>query len=479
MENVGLNFIIPLIIFLALLLAVGLYFTKRNKNVSEYLLAGRGLPTWLAVLTMTASIFGGGLLVGRCQFSYNNGPFFLVYAIQGFIAHGLLALLIGKMKGFSECATVTQYLELRYGSRFLRCTCALLSIVALIGITAIQVSALMSIFTGMGFQNVRLYACLCMIIILALTVMGGLWAVSVTDAIQIIIVIIGVFALFFSVLNHHGGISNIISQLSAAAETLPAGYNDGLSSSKMILLVWLMAPSVMYSLIGQEGYQRLFATRNLKEARKTAVISGVLISAITIMPLMIGIAARLDFPELAEQGTSASAFASMVVRYLPGFGSGILLCAVLAAILSTADSLLTAAASHFMSDFWLLYPAKGADPNDRKLVRVSRLFVLVAGIAALILSMFLKDLLVSITYVYTIYTAGAFTPIVIGCLWKGATKKGAIAGLIVGCAVAAAGIAGFQVGTVPGELLSMVVAVVVTVAVSLATKKTTQMPQAS
>ena len=477
MQNVGVNFIIPLVAFLALLLFIGLYFTKKNTNVNEYLLAGRGLPTWLAILTLTATMFGGGLMVGSCQFSYNNGLASLLYAFQGVFKFCLLALLIVKMKGFSECGTVTQYLEMRYDSRFLRCACALLSIVALIGITAAQVSAVMSIFTGMGFDHVTLYACLCMVVILLLTVMGGFWAVSVTDAVQIVIVVIGLVWLYVVALGHHGGLANVISEVRAAA-TLPENYGSGLDSSKMLFLLWVMAPSIMYSLIGQEGYQRLFATKNLREARKTAVIAGVLSTVLTLMPLVIGIITRLDSPELAVRGTSSAAFASAVLRYLPGFGSGVLLCAVLAAILSTADSLLTAAASHFMNDFWLLYPGKNMDPNSRSLVRVSRFFVLAAGIVVLILSLYMKDLLVALTYVYNIYTGGAFVPIVFGCLWKGTNRQGATAGLITGCIVVSAGIAGFRLGSIPGELLSLAVSGIVTVAISLATKNDSRLTPA-
>ncbi len=401
MSNVGMNFIIPLIVFLALLLSIGLYFTKKNTNVSEYLLAGRGLPTWLAILTLTATMFGGGLMVGACQFAYNNGPASLLYAAQGVFKFCLLALLIVKMKGFSECGTVTQYLEMRYDSRFLRCACALLSIIALIGITAAQVSAVMSIFTGMGFERVTLFACLCMVVVLLLTIMGGFWAVSVTDAVQIVIVVVGLVWLYMTALGHHGGFANVMNEVKAASAILPENYAGGLDSSKILLLMWVMAPSIMYSLIGQEGYQRLFATKNLTEARKTAVVAGVLSTVLTFMPMIVGIITRLDNPELAASGRSSAAFASAVLRYLPGFGSGILLCAVLAAILSTADSLLTAAASHFMNDFWVLYPGKNEDPNSRNLVRVSRIFVLVAGVVVLILSLFMKDLLVALTYVST------------------------------------------------------------------------------
>ena len=463
------HLLISMFIYLLVLLLIGFYFGRKNKTSADYLVGGRRLPTWAVILTLTATMFGGGMLVGRTQYAYNNGSMFYVYSFLPFISFILVALLINKMKGFSNCTTVTEYLERRYNSRFLRVSCSALSMVSHIGITASQVYALINILTAMGLGNVKLNAFICMVIIIALTVQGGMLAVTATDCFQIVIVMVGVVALFITVIAGHGGMGSLWDKLNSIAPSLPQDYMSFITEEKAWILLWMMTPGLMYMLIGQEGYQRLFACRNINESRKAAVISGSLMTAISILPVVFGMAARLDFPELAANNTTATALAQMVLKYMPGFGGGLLLCAILSAILSTGDSLLSAATSHFVNDFWMLYIDKDTSLNDRKLLRVSRIFTLTAGAVALFVSFTLTDILTPMIYCYTIYTAGAFTPIVIGCLWKGANKIGASAGLIVGCGTALSGIMGMKIGSMPGELLSVILAVLITVAVSVMT----------
>ena len=156
---------------------------------------------------------------------------------------------------------------------------------------------------------------------------------------------------------------------------------------------------------------------------------------------------------------------------LPGWAVGIIIAASLSAILSTADSCLSAASSHFMTDFYMLYIAKDADPNDKRLVTVSRVFTIVAGAVAVIVSMLLPTILDGCFYAYYIYTAGVFCPIVFGVFWKKTTRQGAVAGLVSGgIFVMFALLTGFNVAGVGGELLSGIVSAIVLVAVSLATQ---------
>ena len=117
-------------------------------------------------------------------------------------------------------------------------------------------------------------------------------------------------------------------------------------------LLWMILPGFMYVMIGQDIYQRLVACKSHKVALQTSVCSAILAMSV-----------------------------------LPNWAVGIIIAASLSAILSTADSCLSAASSHFMTDFYLLYFAKDADPNDKRLVVVSQIFTVVAGAAAVVVSM--------------------------------------------------------------------------------------------
>ena len=466
------SIIIVLIIYLCVLFGIGAYFSRKNKNVTDFLLAGRSLGLGTAILTMTATLFGGALLTGTAQQAYDNGVAIYLYPFSSVIGMILVGLLIGKMSKFSTYTTVTEYLEKRFNSKFLRTASALLSMLALIGILGGQVGAIVGILSALGFKNSVAGALLAMVVIIALTVMGGLWAVTMTDCFQIILVIIGVLWIFFAAMANHGGFSGIHEALNGMAASLPQDYNVLMNGDKVSLLAWLMLPAIMYLLIGQDLYQRLFACKNHKTAVRTAFGAGFMLTLLSIVPVVLGLIARIEFPELAEKGTSASAFAMLAMATLPSWVVGIVMAAALSAILSTADSALTAASSHFIGDIWMCYIAKGTDPNDKKLLLVSRIFTAVAGIAAIVFSMLVPSIISACTYSYYLFTGGVFAPVVFGVMWKKATKEGAIAGLISGSIFAILSVTGIiSLGNLPGELFSGLISSIVLVAVSLATAK--------
>lgn len=336
---------VALVIYMVVLFGVGLFYSKKNATINDFLLAGRDLGVVAATLTVTASLFGGGLLTGSAQYAYDSGPMMYVYGIVG-SGGGLLlaALLVHKMKDFSNYGTITQYLEARYGSRFLRTGSAILSMIALISIVGSQVAAVLA-----------------MVVIIALTSMGGLKAVTVTDGFQIILVIIGVIWVTVVALGDVGGFAGLNSALQSMTSELPTDYNVFTTPAHFKTLLWMILPGFMYVMIGQDIYQRL--------------------------------------------------------------------------------------------------------------VVVSQIFTVVAGAAAVVVSMTIPSILDACFNAYYIFTAGVFCPIVFGVFWKKTTKQGAIAGLVAGGVFVMFALStGFNIAGIGGELLSGILSAIVLVVVSLATQ---------
>lgn len=353
---------VALVIYMVVLFGVGLFYSKKNATINDFLLAGRDLGVVAATLTVTASLFGGGLLTGSAQYAYDSGPMMYVYGIVG-SGGGLLlaALLVHKMKDFSNYGTITQYLEARYGSRFLRTGSAILSMIALISIVGSQVAAVVGIMNALGMKNTTLAAVLAMVVIIALTSMGGLKAVTVTDGFQIILVIIGVIWVTVVALGDVGGFAGLNSALQSMTSELPTDYNVFTTPAHFKTLLWMILPGFMYVMIGQDIYQRL--------------------------------------------------------------------------------------------------------------VVVSQIFTVVAGAAAVVVSMTIPSILDACFNAYYIFTAGVFCPIVFGVFWKKTTKQGAIAGLVAGGVFVMFALStGFNIAGIGGELLSGILSAIVLVVVSLATQ---------
>lgn len=271
---------VALVIYMVVLFGVGLFYSKKNATINDFLLAGRDLGVVAATLTVTASLFGGGLLTGSAQYAYDSGPMMYVYGIVG-SGGGLLlaALLVHKMKDFSNYGTITQYLEARYGSRFLRTGSAILSMIALISIVGSQVAAVLA-----------------MVVIIALTSMGGLKAVTVTDGFQIILVIIGVIWVTVVALGDVGGFAGLNSALQSMTSELPTDYNVFMTPAHFKTLLWMILPGFMYVMIGQDIYQRLVVVSQIfTVVAGAAAVEGLALLSNASHSLGVGLLALYDF----------------------------------------------------------------------------------------------------------------------------------------------------------------------------------------
>ena len=150
---------------------------------------------------------------------------------------------------------------------------------------------------------------------------------------------------------------------------------------------------------------------------------------------------------------------------------GIVLAAILSAIMSTADSLLTAATSHIVKDFWIETFQMDEIKDEKKLLTISRNFTVIIGILGLLIALVMPGIIDALIYSYTMYSAGVFVPVIGGVLWKSATREGALASLVIGSAVALWGIlTQANLFGAPVEIYAALISLVIFVVVSLATQ---------
>ncbi|UCH84844.1 MAG: sodium:solute symporter family protein, partial [Candidatus Latescibacterota bacterium] len=251
-----------------------------------------------------------------------------------------------------------------------------------------------------------------------------------------------------------------------AAKGVGDGFFNPLGEGPSFVL-WLLLPTVMYTLIGQDFYQRLFAARSARVARVAALTGGMFLLVISAFPVLIGMGARA----LGTEGMpGAEAMPWVLTELMNPVVGGFILAAVLAAIMSTADSLLTSATSHVVKDIYLEIIRPGHAKDDRRLLKLSRIVTVVVGICALAIGVSLPGIVSALIYSYTMYTAGVLVPVLGGVLWKRGTKTGALAAIVAGSVVALSGLTtGFTLQGVPVEIYAALVSGLVYVGVSLLT----------
>lgn len=364
--------------------------------------------------------------------------------------------------------TVPEVLEMRYGSKTIRLLAASLSLLALVGILGAQVWAASAVFEAIGLPGTA-GAVFATLVFIAYTALSGLWAVALTDFIQIIIGSIGIFVAVVLGLIKVGGISGLRTALDGISGLpQPPSEYFSLTSLGPSLLALTLVATVMYTLIGQDFYQRLFAAKDEGTARKGAIYAGVLLMALSLLPALAGmLAVALSGNPEAVIESPKTAVPMLVISVFGGTVGAIFVAAVLAAIMSTADSLLSAATSHIVKDFY--EGIAGEKGDEKKLLRLSVLTTVAVGLLSLGAALAIKGIVELLIYSYDVYTSGVFVPLILGLYWKRATKEGALAGMAAGSLVAVLGAAGvlnfpyWEYIYVSGAVVSAIVMVVISI----------------
>lgn len=455
-------------LYLIAIFGVGIYCNKFNNNIDDYLLAGRRLGIGLTTFTLVATYFGGGYVIGVGGEAFNNGLSAYWSPIAGAVGILAVCLILKRMEGMKVC-TVTEIMENRYNSPMLRLLTTILSLLALVGILAGQVTSAGSVLASLGVGSTTTCAIIVAVFFIGFTAFGGLWAVTVTDFIQIIIAGLGLIAATIFVVVKGGGWDVISAQIQAT--DVPDNYFSLLQGTEPSYVLWLILPMFIYTLIGQDVYQRLFAAKDTKTAYKSAILAFIILLVICFFPVILGMAGRALFPDLE---VSSLVVPTIIRAMLPPVFSGFTLAAIIAAVVSTADSILTAATSHVVNDLYVRYFCKDnmEDPAaQKKLLNISRVMTLVIGVISVVVALAIPSVLMVLNSSYTLFTAGVFSPVVAGLLWKKATKAGAFAGLFSGLAFVALGWSGFSFFGIPSDIASSLLSLVVLIVVSLITYK--------
>ncbi|MGO1736459.1 MAG: sodium:solute symporter family protein [Leucobacter sp.] len=452
-------------LYLVVVAAVGLIGTKFVKGSDDFLLAGRKLGPFMVLAGLTATHIGGGSVMGVSEESFIFGVSGMAYSVGTAIGLILLGLLSAKKLRAMSLHTITDYLALRYNSKLVRGLGAGLSIVAVTGIVAAQVNAAGGALAILGIDPM-VGAIIAVSLFIAYTVFGGMWGVALTDAIQIIIVVIGIPIASIAGLVAAGGFSGLREFAQNSPDIVAPDFFSPIGMGTMAML-GIITPVVMYDLIGQDFYQRLFSARSAAIARGSAIGAGVLLLLFAAFPVIGGMSSRALFGDLEE---TSSAMPTLIVEVLPIGVAAVIVAAILAAVMSTADSLLIAGSTHITNDFYRKIMGRDPAGDSPRTLLIARIWTLLLGVGALVFALSVPGIIQVLSLAYTMYASGIFVPIIGGLLWKRATRAGAIAAIIAGSAGGLSGVFGLvSYGPVPDVVIGGLASLIAFVVVSLLT----------
>ena len=432
----NLSELIMFILYLVFMLGIGFWFFARSKDAGEkdYFLGGRQMGAWVSGLSAGASDMSAWVLMGLPASIYTYGMGKTWIAIGLFIGYSLSWIFIApRLRSFSivcgDSITIPQYLTNRFGarSRALQVISAVIFLVAYTVYSASSVKACGTLFeTVLGIPaKYAMYASA--IIIVGYTFLGGFNAVCWTDFFQGLLMLAALFAAPIVALC-------MMESTGAVAGTLPEGFWNMMTSWQDILsgIGWGLGYFGMPHII-----IRFMSVRSQKELKKAAKVGIGWTFFILTFSVVVSVVAHFFLGDAQEDSTI---FITMVRKIFTGpwlgLISGLLLSAILASAMSTADSQLLAASSAFASDVYKPVLRKGS-AGDKEMLWVGRIVVLAISAAALLIA---SDpgsgtIMSLVENAWGIFGAAFGPVIVLSLFWRGFTFSGAAAGIVAGAAV--------------------------------------------
>lgn len=422
--------LISIVVFYLLILWIGIHAARRHQNdrsISGLLLAGRGLPAMLGVLTMTATWVGGGYINGTAEAVYDPGRGLVwTQAPWGYALSMVLGgLFFARRMRAASYTTLLDPFEQRYGKSVSAC----LFLPALLG--ELFWSAAILVALGTTFATVLDFDLTTSILISAAvaigyTVIGGLWSVAWTDVAQLLCMLVGLCIAIPFAVSHVGGLDAVRTAAAAQMPAFPTGSDLWLWIDMALLLCLGGIPWQVY-------FQRVLAARNERAAVRLslAAAAGCLIMAVPAVIIgATGIAADWSTTSAQTAPEPALILPSVLAHLTPPAVATIGLGAVAAAVMSSVDSSILSAASLFA---WNVYrPLLNPDAGEAQLRRVIRAAVLVVGAAAACLALAVQSVYVlwylCADLVYTVL----FPQLVMVLYSRRATRTGAVCGAVVG-----------------------------------------------
>jgi SSS family solute:Na+ symporter len=417
-------------IIVVTLLGVSLARLHTVKTKADYLVAGRSLPAFVLVFTLLSSWIGSGSLLGGAENAYKHGFAALWQGGGGWAGLALIYFIAPRARKFAQF-TIPDLLEARYNQ-----TARVLGVIAVLftytAITSYQ-------FIGGGdiihliFPQITAVhgAYILAAFVIVFTAIAGMGSVAYMD------VVIGLLATFtmiaaLPVLIHTaGGWANVRA-------TLPATHFQVFGDFTPIQALELFLPTCLLMLGNQSMYQKFFSAKSEKDATRATVgwIIGTVILETVIVAIAVVGSAIFRTGEVAARPREILAYAAthaFTSTPLVTILGALLVGAIFAKVVSTANNYLFSPATNLVNDIFVRYVRPAA--SNGEVLLVSRVMVVALGCWALVQALRITSVLKMSLYAYTIYSA-ALTPVILAAFfWKRATAAGAVASIAAGTVV--------------------------------------------
>lgn len=438
-EKKGVDGVIltELIVYCAVMLLLGYYFSRKKLTQSDFLLGGKKLPGWALAFSERATGESSWLLLGLTGFTFANGLSAIWVCIG--IAVGISCAWLFLAKRFMRetnahnLLTIPDFLSLKFQAhaRLIRWTATLLIVSFFMFYLGAQFAGAGKTLFSTFDLDITAGILLTALIVVVYASLGGFMSVVWTDVIQSLLMVITLVVLPVVALFHIAASDLSIGSALANAPEGVDSWTGGLTGFGLGLLIVNNLAWFFGYLGGQPQLtSRFMALRNEKEAR-TASVVGIIWTVLAYGgAFLIGITA-LTLYDPANFSDVETVLPHMVTDLLPSWISGILLAGILAAIMSTADSQLLVVTSSVSED--IMHKALGFNLTERQLVAVSRVTTVVAGIVGLVIALTSESLVyLVVSWAWAGVGCTLSAAVILAFFWKRTSGIGIVATIVTG-----------------------------------------------
>ncbi|MBE9505438.1 MAG: sodium:solute symporter family protein [Chloroflexi bacterium] len=411
---------LPLLACLAFLLLIGLSARRPGESRDAFFVAGRRGSVRGIAGSLLATVVGGSATIGVAGLVYERGLTGVWWSLAGSIGLTVLALaLVPRIRAFNVY-TLPGLLERLYGRR-VSVVAALLIVVAWTGVMSGQIVAAARVLTAIGAGTPALWMTLFTGVLVAYAIVGGQRAIIRTDQAQAVMIVLGLSLGVAALLMGPGGIGILAEELPPSSLSFPVSAAFGWAElGTMLVLV-----GSMY-LVGPDIYTRLFSSKDVATARRAALWAAALSVPVACLVAFTGLAARALAPGIVAE----EALPWLVAHALPSGVAAVLLVGLVAALMSSADSILLGQAVILADD--VLGRMRPVD--DRRAVLLARVCTAALGLLSLFLALSFRGVIASLMFAYSVFAGGIVGPVLLGLIGGRLRPRGsaALAGMCVG-----------------------------------------------
>ena len=447
-------------IYMAIMLCIGILASKKADSTTNFIVAGRRMPIWIGSATIIATWFGGGTMMGGAGASYERGLLGVIAdPFGGALCLFIVGFFFARIFRRLRLLTFIDFFQNRYG-KTAATIAAIGSISSNIGWTGGLLVAFGFVFETLTGVPVEMGIMGGAVVVFVYTVAGGMWAVALTDFVQMVVIAVGLIMLLVVVLIDVGGWGNIAPHLPEDTFRMIPAENSASVWLKYVR-AWLIFG--LADVTAQTLLQRVFAAKNEQVAQNSFYLAGFGHLSLGLIPVTLGIIASVTMPGLTDPET---VIPELAIAHLHPVAIAIFVGALLAAIMSSADSALLAAASVFSINILPLFKRQA---SDRLQLLATRVSIPVFGSIAVYVALEVQVVYDLILDANSVILVCVTVPFIVGVWWKRANRTGALASMAMGFLTWFVAI--LYAPEFPGDLLGLLVGLLTILVVTPLTQK--------